>query len=141
MFHRALSQSLDQYVWKVVFGRFNSFFQKSFNIWEMFVVKCYIYIGFWASKLTKKLFRLYYMHLLSNLIVHLLCIWLHSLFPNSINENYEVHFHTQRPFAHNDVTKLLCLLHYYLFMLLCCFFCYPNLSTMFAPMVCYLDFL
>ena len=88
MFHRALSQSLDQYVWKVVFGRFNSFFQKSFNIWEMFVVKCYIYIGFWASKLTKKLFRLYYMHLLSNLIVHLLCIWLHSLFPNSIKERY-----------------------------------------------------
>ena len=74
MFNKNLNQPLGHYVWEVVFGMFNSFFQKCIHPWDIFIAECYIYIGYRATKLQKKFVRLYYMQLLSNLTIHLFLI-------------------------------------------------------------------
>ena len=59
MFNRDLNQPLGHYVWEEVLGgKFNSFFQNFIHPWEMFIVECYIYIGYRATKLQKKFIRL-----------------------------------------------------------------------------------
>ena len=118
MFNRDLNQPLDHYVWEVVLGgKFNSFFQKFIHPWKMFIVECYIYIGYRATKLQKKFIRR--ARLYATIIkFDNSPFWLYYLFPNSISKHCELYFHSQWPLAYN-VTELLCLLDFCLFMRLC----------------------
>ena len=74
------------------------FFRNSFipDPWEMFIVECYIYIGYRAIKLQKKFIRLAILYatvIKFDNSTFFNCIY--YLLPNSINENRELYFHTQ----------------------------------------------
>ena len=53
MFDRVLNKTMSYYVWELVFGKINSFFQKFIHPWGMFIAECYIFIGFVATELKK----------------------------------------------------------------------------------------
>ena len=55
IFNGVLNYPLGYYVWELVFGKFNLFFQKFIHTWQMFIVLCYIYIGCRATKLKKEI--------------------------------------------------------------------------------------
>ena len=54
MFDRVLNQSMGHYVWEQVFGKFNLFFKKYIHPWEMFIVECYIFVGYRPTEPKKK---------------------------------------------------------------------------------------
>ena len=114
MFDRVMKKPLGQYVWELVFGKFHSFFYK--------------FIGYIATQFK----QINYMQLLSNLTVQLLLIVFYN---SNIHENQELYFHTQWPLAHNDVTKLLRLLHYF-YVCYCFVFATLKLLTIFAMLIC-----
>ena len=94
MFNRALNQPLGYYVWEVAFGKFNSFFQKFIHPLEMYIVECYIYICYRATKMKKNFLRI----ILYASITEFDCSP-YPLFPTSINKNCELYFYTQWPLA------------------------------------------
>ena len=55
-----LNKPLGQYVWELVFGKFNSFFHRSIYSWEMFIVEWYIFIGNIATDRVKKFIKCKY---------------------------------------------------------------------------------
>ena len=89
MFDRVLNQSMGHYVWEQVFGKFNLFFKKYIHPWEMFIVECYIFVGYRPTEPKKKKKHSFF----ANIRLFTL-FWLFSLFPNSINENCELYFCT-----------------------------------------------
>ena len=54
IFNRVLNQPLGHYAWELVFGRFNSLFQKFIHPLGMFIVECYIFIGYRATESKKE---------------------------------------------------------------------------------------
>ena len=118
MFDMVLNKPMDQYVWELVFGEFNLFFSKFIHLLGMPIVECYDFNGFVAIQLKK----VNYVQLLSNLIVHLLFI-IFFISPTITHATTYVKIksyifvHGGPPLGHNDVTKLLRLLHY-------CYVCY-----------------
>ena len=58
MVDRVLNKPLGQYVWELVFGKFNSFLQKFINPWGMFIVECYIFSGYGAREKKSSLYAI-----------------------------------------------------------------------------------